>query len=76
QFNDGNGWTGLGASVQRHQLVIDGDAGDSVTSSGWTDTGGTVSYGGQTYAVYNSTAASTLAQLLVDVDITYTAVVM
>ncbi|MGE0428809.1 MAG: beta strand repeat-containing protein [Hydrogenophaga sp.] len=75
-FKDGNGWTGLGTSVQRHQLVIDGDAGDSVTSSGWTDTGGTVTNGGQTYAVYHSTAASTLAQLLVDVDITYTAVVM
>ncbi|MGE0428802.1 MAG: FG-GAP-like repeat-containing protein, partial [Hydrogenophaga sp.] len=76
QFNDGNGWTGLGTSVQRHQLVIDGDAGDSVSSSGWTDTGGTVSYGGQTYAVYHSTAASTLAQLLVDEDITRTGVVM
>ena len=25
QFNNGNGWTGLGATVQRHQLVIDGN---------------------------------------------------
>ncbi|MGE4157460.1 MAG: beta strand repeat-containing protein, partial [Hydrogenophaga sp.] len=81
QFNTTNGWsnvtgTALGTQVQRHQLVIDGDADDSVTSSGWTDTGGTVSDGVQTYAVYNSSTASTLAQLLVDVDINRTAVVM
>ena len=33
-FNDGNGWTGLGASVARHQLVVDGNAGDVLNVGG------------------------------------------
>ncbi|MDP3253392.1 MAG: FG-GAP-like repeat-containing protein [Hydrogenophaga sp.] len=79
-FNTSNDWSNttgsaLGVSVQRHQMVVDGDAGDVVSSSGWIDTGDTVSSDGQTYAVYNSTAG-TLAQMLVDVDITRTGVVM
>lgn len=69
QFNDGNGWTGLGASVGRHQLVIDGDGGDLVTNvlSGWTVTGTTVTNGSNSYDVYNST--STLAQLLINSNV-------
>jgi Ca2+-binding RTX toxin-like protein len=54
-FKDGNGWTGLGASVSLHQLVIDGDAGDSVALTGgvWAATD-TVTNGSVTYTVYNS----------------------
>ncbi len=68
QFNNGNGWTGSGASVGRHQLVIDGDGGDLVSNvlSGWTAQGITVTNGASTYDVYNSVASSTLAQLLIN----------
>ena len=45
----------------RHQLVIDGDAGDVVSSSGWGTTVGTVSHDGIFYDVYNQG----LAQLLI-----------
>ncbi len=69
QFNNGNGWTGAGAGVGRHQLVIDGDAGDLVTNvlSGWTASGTTVSNGGNSYDVYNS--ATKLAQLLINTNV-------
>ena len=74
-FNTGNGWgnqvnAALGSMVQRHQLVIDGTAADSVMSSGWTKTGvvvSNISGSQQSYAVYNSNAG--YAQLLVDNDI-------
>ena len=46
----------------RHQLVIDGDAGDSVDLTGWTGVG-TVTNSGITYDVYNQ---GLYAQLLVN----------
>jgi len=78
QFNNANGWAdgtynlaagGAGGvnPEQRHQLVIDGDAGDTLLSSGWGVSVGTVTNAGQTYAVYNAPGAA--AQLLVDIDI-------
>ncbi len=70
-FNTGNGWTGtgLGASVTRHQLRIDGDAGDSVNlPSGWTNTNSTATLAGQTYQLYQSDNG--LAQLLVQSTVT------
>ncbi|CAD5371029.1 hypothetical protein RA210_U140033 [Rubrivivax sp. A210] len=67
-FNDGNGGTGLGAAVARHQLLVDGDAGDVLNASGTWNDAGTITAGGQTYAVYNDTTSA--AQLLVDTDIT------
>ena len=77
-FNNANGWAdgtydlaaggANGANPeQRHQLVIDGNAGDVVNSSGWGASVGTVTNGGQTYAVYNQ---GLHAQILVDTDIT------
>ena len=72
-FNNGNGWFGLGAMVQRHQLVVDRDVGDTIIDR---DTGGilsnsaTWSYAGfavnsgTTYSVYNHNTA--LAQVLID----------
>ncbi|MFI3119218.1 MAG: FG-GAP-like repeat-containing protein, partial [Methylococcaceae bacterium] len=69
QFNNGNGWTGLGASVGRHQLVIDGNGGDLVTNvlSDWTAQGATVTNSGNTYVVFNNTSAS--AQLLINTNV-------
>lgn len=67
-YNDGNGWTGLGATVRKHQLVIDGNAGDSLQL---TDFGGylkTITVGGQSYAVYQGAGS----QVLVDTDINVT----
>jgi alpha-tubulin suppressor-like RCC1 family protein len=67
-FNSGNGWAGLGAQVQRHQLVVDGDTGDFVQINGaWTNTGSTVSNGGRSYAVFNANSAA--AQLLIDTSV-------
>ena len=67
-FNNGSGWTGLGASVAKHQVVVDGDAGDTANlAGGWTDTGTTATYGANTYQIYN--ASSSAAQILVDTDI-------
>lgn len=68
-FNTGSGWTGLGASVAKHQVVVDGNAGDSANlEGGWTDTGTTATFGANTYQIYN--ANSSAAQILVDTDIT------
>ncbi|MEK9939725.1 MAG: hypothetical protein VW548_01970, partial [Methylotenera sp.] len=68
-FNDGSGWTGLGGSVAKHQVVVDGNAGDSANlEGGWTDTGTTATFGANTYQIYN--ANSSAAQILVDTDIT------
>jgi Ca2+-binding RTX toxin-like protein len=68
-FNDGNGWTGLGAAVAKHQLVVLGDIGDTVTTTDyWTSSGLMVNNGGQAYVVYD--AADSAAQLLIDSDIT------
>ena len=81
-FNNANGWLdgtydlgGGGAgdanAVTRHQLVIDGNAGDAVTTTGWGASVGTVTNGGHTYAVYNQ---GSYAQLLIDQTITRTGV--
>ena len=68
-FNSGNGWTGLASSVNRHQVVVDGNADDVVNLSGaWVDSGTQASYNGHGYQIYNATG--TAAQLLVDTDIT------
>jgi len=71
-FNDGNGWAGLGAVVQKHQLVIDGDGDDAVLVNAllngfWNSTGSTVSNNGHTYVVHDAITAA--AQLLVDTRI-------
>jgi hypothetical protein len=77
-FNTGNGWsnvsgTALGASVQRHQLVVKGGANDNlVLSAGnsfWASNG-TVSDGTNTYTVYQNDLSN--AQLLVQNGITVT----
>ena len=58
--------------VSRHQLIVSGDATDSlVTSGGFVDTGLTAIISGHTYEVYNQ---STFAQLLVDQSMNRTAV--
>jgi len=78
-FNNANGWTdgtynlatgGTGGAFpeQRHQLVIDGNAGDVVNSSGWGASVGTVTNGGHTYDVYNQG----YAQLLIESTISRT----
>jgi hypothetical protein len=68
------GWTNgtytLPANEARHQLIVDGNAGDAVTLTGtasWT-VAGTVTQGGVTYTVYN---ISTFAQLLLGSGITH-----
>jgi len=69
QFNSGNGWSGLGATLSRHQLVIDGSSNDSVGVTGnWTNAGTAVN-NGHTYSVYNNSAAA--AQLLVDQQVQF-----
>lgn len=78
-FNNGvDGWNGvpLNAPVSRHQLVVDGAAGDAVELVGggaWSKLGTQVTQtvGGvtQTYDVYNHNTAA--AQLLIDADMTY-----
>ncbi len=67
QFNDGlAGWSGLGSSVARHQLVVDGSGDDTIQSSGWgTAQPNTVTNNGNTYNVYNQG----MAQLLVNAAI-------
>jgi len=66
-FNDGNGWDGLGASVAKKQVVVDGDAGDQLivgdAAVSWTLAAGTATHGADTYKVYNY---GTNAQLLVN----------
>lgn len=75
-FNNAKGWVdgtydlGGGTGVEgRHQLVIDGDAGDSVVMSGigWSPTSvGTVTNSGHTYDVYTN---GTYTELLIDTSI-------
>ena len=52
---------------QRHQLVVDGNAGNTVNSSGWGNSAGTVTNSGHTYEVYNQ---GSFVQLLIDTNIT------
>jgi hypothetical protein len=67
-FNSGNGWTGLGAVEARHQVVVDGNAGDklTLTGGGWLDAG-TATFNGHTYEVYKN---GTYGEVLVDTSIT------
>ncbi|MEO5353375.1 MAG: FG-GAP-like repeat-containing protein [Magnetococcus sp. XQGC-1] len=77
-INSGNqvalGWSNgtytFAATEARHQLIIDGNAGDGVTLNGvnWTNMG-SVTNGADTYTVYNSD--SSLAQVLVANAITH-----
>jgi hypothetical protein len=63
-YNSGNGWTGLAASVARHQLRVEGNAGDVLKlGNEWVAARTTASVGGVSYKVYNSGSA---AQLLVN----------
>lgn len=68
-FNSANGWTGLGAAVSRHQVIVDGTVDDTVSlrqgASGWTDTGAAVNHGGHTYEVWTAGGVNG-AQLLID----------
>jgi hypothetical protein len=79
-FNNANGWAdgtydlaaggANGADPERrHQLVIDGDAGDVVNLTGvdWANVG-TVTHESETYNVYNSALGR--AQVLVVADVT------
>jgi hypothetical protein len=76
-FNSNNGWTGLDANVDKHQLLVVGNSGDVVnlasdsTFGGWTDSGANATYSGHDYHVYNATAANTHAQILVDTNINH-----
>ncbi len=69
-FNTSNGWTNgtytLGASVSKHQIVIDGTAADSLiinAGNGVWANGGNVTNGAATYDVYNNTLSN--SQILV-----------
>jgi hypothetical protein len=68
-FNTGNGWsnsaaTPLSATVQRHQMVVDGDSTDTIRliDGNWVNNGSAIS-GGVTYNIYNDTSSA--SQLLV-----------
>lgn len=68
-FNGNNGWRGLAVSESRHQVILDGVAGDIVNLSQrngvWTDTHTTATNGGHTFAVWNAGGVDG-AQLLID----------
>ena len=68
-FNNTNGWTGLAASVGKHQVVVDGTSADTLSVVGgaaWTQQAGTasssISGAMQTYNVWNHNTSA--AQLL------------
>jgi VCBS repeat-containing protein len=78
-FNNGTGWVdgsydlalGVAGGInpeQRHQLVIDGNAGDEVHAAGWGASLGTVTHDGHIYDVYNQGA---FAQVLVDTSVVW-----
>jgi hypothetical protein len=58
----------LAASEPRHQLVVDGNAGDTVYAPSMQSLGQTLVMGGKTYNVYNSTTG--MVQLFIDANIT------
>jgi len=73
-FNNANGWADgtynlaaggeNGANPElRHQLVIDGNSGDTISASGWGTSVGNVIHDGITYDVYNQ---GLYAQLLIN----------
>ena len=55
-----NGSYSFNATESMHQLVVDGVAGESITSSGWGASVGNVTYGGATYDVYKQGNAELL----------------
>ncbi|MFM2330421.1 MAG: hypothetical protein RLZZ494_2524, partial [Pseudomonadota bacterium] len=57
------------STAGRQQLMVSGDAGDSVTlsDSGNWSVAGSLSYGGQSYTLYNHNSSA--AQLLIDTDL-------
>jgi hypothetical protein len=64
-----NGTYSFGATVKRHQLIVDGNAGDVAASSAGTwRNAGTVFNNGHTYIVYNSIAGR--SQVLVNEAVT------
>jgi hypothetical protein len=77
-FNTGNGWsnvtgTALSATVQRHQLLVKGDAGDTLVlnaGTGFWTSAGTVTNSGITYTVYQNDASN--SQVLVQNGVTVT----
>ncbi len=65
-FNSGAGWTGLAASVSKHQIIIEGGATDTLTINegpGTFTNTGTAMYGGNTYNIYENVASN--AQVIV-----------
>jgi VCBS repeat-containing protein len=78
QFNTGNGWTAgtyaLGATENRYQVVVDGNAGDAVSLQGVSGLSGAWAYAGTvlngavSYAVYNHSAGT--GQVLVRAGVT------
>ncbi|PIT77757.1 Ig-like domain-containing protein [Limnohabitans sp. B9-3] len=66
-YNSGNGWTGLAASVARHQLLVEGDSGDVLTLGTEWSRGGTAICLGENYKIYN---AGSGAQVLVHEAVT------
>ena len=59
----------LDLSSTTNQLIVMGNAGDSVTaSSGWTQ-GANQLIDGETYAAYTATISSVTATLLIDTDV-------
>lgn len=75
-FNYVTGLDGLETTVNAHQLMIDGNAGDSIVladAESWQSAGTTTYHHGQSYAVYNSTTQDSngvTAQLLVNTQVT------
>jgi hypothetical protein len=73
-FNSSNTTSGLGATVSKNQLMVDGDAGDKVVLSdiaNWTAAGTNVVANGHTYVAYNHNTSA--EQLLIDQTITVSA---
>jgi hypothetical protein len=70
-FNSANGW-GKTDALLLHQLVVDGNVGDTVSSSDWGLTVGSVVHSGVTYDIYNQAGA----QLLINADLTLTTQVL
>ena len=71
-FNSGNTTSGSGAalasSVARHQVVVYGDASDTINlGMGWSNSGTVVSYNGHNLAVYNGDPSN--SQILVETSV-------
>jgi hypothetical protein len=74
-FNSSNTTSGLGATVAKNQLMIEGDTGDKVTLTdltSWTADATNVVANGTTYVAYNHNTSA--AQLLIDQQLAVTQV--